>query len=272
MEYIDNNRIYRYYKTGEETMTVLIIKIATSVIVGFFAGPAAVYVFNHMPAGWLTEYGENPQKDPRLAKGEKRIKENPWRWVYAAGFICLCLRLSLIEYSDGMLSVAPELTTETTQIAVAGLVACWILLIIALADLKFMIIPDQFVLLLALTAIGFAPLWRDSGMADAAAQTGGLWESLNGFWQPLIGMVIGGGFIGAGAGDQRDDRDRCGGSRHQRVCRSRGTCLRQVPQGGQETIRTVSVRMRDGLYSYRASAGSVVQRRCVRRTLTRADT
>ncbi len=176
-------------------MTVLIIKIAASILVGFFAGPAAVYVFNHMPAGWLTEYGEDPQKDPRLGKGEKRIKENPWRWVYAVGFICLCLRLSLIEYSGGELSVAPEITTETTQIAVAGLVACWILLIIALADLKFMIIPDQFVLLLALTAIGFAPLWRDSGMADAAAQTGGLWESLNGFWQPLIGMVIGGGFM-----------------------------------------------------------------------------
>ena len=45
-------------------MTVLIVKIATSILVGFFAGPAAVYVFNHMPAGWLTEYGEDPQKDP----------------------------------------------------------------------------------------------------------------------------------------------------------------------------------------------------------------
>ena len=174
MEYIDNNSIYRYYKAGEEIMTVLIIKIAASILIGFFAGPAAVYVFNHMPAGWLTEYGEDPQKDPRLAKGEKRIKENP---------------------SLRMLSVAPEVTTETTQIAVAGLVVCWILLIVALADLKFMIIPDQFVLLLALTAIGFAPLWRDSGMADAAVQAGDLWESLNGFWQPLIGMAIGGGFM-----------------------------------------------------------------------------
>ena len=141
-------------------MTVLIIKIAASILVGFFAGPAAVYVFNHMPAGWLTEYGENPQKDPRLAKGEKRIKENPWRWVYAVGFICLCLRVSLIEYSDGMLSVAPEVTTETTQIAVAGLIVFWILLIIALADLNFMIIPDQFVLLLALGYHNFKAFYR----------------------------------------------------------------------------------------------------------------
>lgn len=184
-------------------MTILIIKAAASILAGFFAGPAAVYVFNHMPAKWLTEYGEDPQKDPRLAKDEKRIKENPWRWVYAVGFICLCLRLSLIEYSSGKLSVAPEITTETTQVAMAGLVACWILLIIALSDLKFMIIPDQFVLLLALTAIGFAPLWREGEAEAAAAQSlarnagigGSLWGSPDGFWQPLIGMAIGGGFM-----------------------------------------------------------------------------
>ena len=174
-------------------MTVLIIKIAASIIMGFFAGPAAVYVFNHMPAGWLCEYGEDPYKNPRLAKGEKRIKENPWRWVYSVGFICLCLRLSLIEYTDGQLSVQSGATTLTTQLAAAGLIACWILLIIALADLKFMIIPDQFVLLLALSSIGFAPLWRtDAGMEMNA---GGAWEHLDGFWQPLLGMVIGGGFM-----------------------------------------------------------------------------
>ena len=188
-------------------MTVLIIKIAASIIIGFFAGPAAVYVFNHMPAAWLCEYGEDPARDPRLAKGEKRIKENPWRWVYSVCFICLCLRLSLIEYSDGQLSVQSEITTMTTQIALAGLIACWLMLIIALADLKFMIIPDQFVLLLALSAIGFAPLWEDStglgerlaqlrGSTAAAAEgTGGVWENLNGFWQPLLGMAIGGGFM-----------------------------------------------------------------------------
>ena len=168
-------------------MTVLIIKIAASILIGFFAGPAAVYVFNHMPASWLCEYGEDPAKDPRLTAGERRIKENPWRWIYSVGFICLCLRLALFEYEEGgLLSVQPEVTTMTTQLAAAGLIACWILLVIALADLKFMIIPDQFVLLLALSSIGFAPLWR--------SDTSG-WENLNGFWQPLIGMVIGGGFM-----------------------------------------------------------------------------
>jgi prepilin signal peptidase PulO-like enzyme (type II secretory pathway) len=183
-------------------MTVLIIKIAASILIGFFAGPAAVFVFNHMPASWLCEYGEDPAEDPRLAAGEKRIKENPWRWVYAVGFICLCLRLSLIEYSDGQLSVQPEMTTATTQLALAGLIACWLMLIIALADLKYMIIPDQFVLLLALSSIGFVPLWSEdfslagSGLLPAGGHLAGTaiaWPE--GFWQPFIGMAIGGGFM-----------------------------------------------------------------------------
>ncbi len=187
-------------------MSVLIVKIAVSIIVGFFAGPAAVYVFNHMPARWLCEYGEDPEKNPKLAKelaeGEKRIKENPWRWVYAVGFICLCLRLSLIEYSDGQLSVQPEVTTATTQLALAGLIACWLMLIIALADLKYMIIPDQFVLLLALSSIGFIPLWKEEFSLAGGSRlptsgylvgTGIAWPE--GFWQPFIGMVIGGGFM-----------------------------------------------------------------------------
>ena len=172
-------------------MEILIIKIAASILIGFFAGPAAVYVFNHMPASWLCEYGEAPE-DPRLAKGEKRIKENPWRWVYSVGFICLCLRLSLIEYSDGLLTVQEGAGVATVQLAIAGLIACWIMLIIALADLKFMIIPDQFVLLLALSAIGFAPMWKAEAVTEDAA---GMLNGITGFWQPLIGMAIGGGFM-----------------------------------------------------------------------------
>ncbi|MCF0144027.1 MAG: prepilin peptidase [Firmicutes bacterium] len=169
-------------------VTVLIIKIAASILVGFFAGPAAVYVFNHMPDKWLCDYGQtvpvpvrrqDPQTDARneMQNGiQKRIKENPWRWVYSVGFICLCLRLSLAPYADGFIDVPLEETICSSQIALAGLAACWVMLIIALADIKYMIIPDQFVLFLALTAIGFAPMY----------------ESIT---QPLMGFAIGGGFM-----------------------------------------------------------------------------
>lgn len=163
---------------------ILMIKIASSIIAGFFAGPAAVYVFNHMPERWLCEYGETPKPAEQPVK---RIKENPWRWIYSAGFICLCLRLSTVYDSTGTASVRQSV--ESAQIAAAGLIICWIMLIIALADLKYMIIPDQFVLMLAISSIGFMPLWD----AEGAAAAEGIWQELTGFWQPLLGMVIGGG-------------------------------------------------------------------------------
>ena len=65
-----------------------------------------------------------------------------------------------------------------------------------------MIIPDQFVLLLALSSIGFIPLWKEDLSLAGRSQlptsgylvgTGIAWPE--GFWQPFIGMVIGGGFM-----------------------------------------------------------------------------
>ncbi len=162
-----------------------IIKIACSILAGFFAGPAIVYFFNRIPAKWLCDYGETPPQevtDPNV----KRIKENPWRWVYAAGFICLCLRLSLANLAPSVVQgghlfiegfqAEPLSDLDCVQLAIAGLVACWLLLMIALADLKYMIIPDQFVIILATSAIGFMP-FRGSII------------------QPLLGLAIGGGAI-----------------------------------------------------------------------------
>lgn len=215
-------------------MTIVIIKIAASILIGFFAGPAAVWVFNHMPAKWLCDYGESPEARERLVGRPgtlapqkdgivvKRIKENPWRWVYAVGFICLCLRLSLADIMDGFVDTQNQtgwaaggfgsITADagaSVQLAVAGLIACWILLIIALADLKYMIIPDQFVLLLAVSAVGFTPYFRHikemilTGQ-EPAAYGGGTgagaihyWpvETLGAFGEPLIGFAIGAGFM-----------------------------------------------------------------------------
>ena len=140
-------------------MAVVLIKAAVSVILGILSGFAAIYIFNKMPAQWLCDYGQKP--DPQLSDPYiQRVKGFPWRWVYAAGFVCLLIRLSFFD----------------VQFAAAGLFSCWALLIIGLADLKYMIIPDQFVIMLALSAFGFVP-YHDS------------------FWQPLLGALIGGGVM-----------------------------------------------------------------------------
>ena len=140
-------------------MTIIIIKIVASIVLGTLAGFGAVYVFNKMPAGWLCDYDEEPSeelKSPYI----QRVKGYPWRWIYAAGFCCLLVKLSFFD----------------VQFAAAALFACWALLIIGLADLKYMIIPDQFVIMVALSAFGFIP-FHDT------------------IWQPVIGAAIGGGIM-----------------------------------------------------------------------------
>ncbi len=140
-------------------MAAVVIKVAASIVLGILAGFAAIYIFNKMPAEWLCDYGEKPTAellDPHI----QRVRGYPWRWVYAAGFSCLLVRLSFFD----------------VQFAAAALFACWALLIIGLADLKYMIIPDQFVIMLAFSAIGFAPFYMS-------------------IWQPFAGALIGGGAI-----------------------------------------------------------------------------
>ena len=133
---------------GEDMITIL-IKIAASLVLGVLAGFGAVYIFNKMPAAWLTDYDAKPPAeltDPHI----QRVKGFPWRWIYAAGFSCLLIRLSFFD----------------VQFAAAGLFACWALLII----------PDQFVIMLAISAFGFIPYQ-------------------SGLMQPLLGALVGGGVM-----------------------------------------------------------------------------
>lgn len=140
-------------------MVISVIKIAASIVLGILAGASAIYIFNKMPVRWLCDYGEKPLPeltDPYI----QRVKGFPWRWVYSAGFACLLVRLTFFD----------------VQFAAAGLFACWAMLIIGLADLKYMIIPDQFVIMLALAAFGFVPYHST-------------------IWQPLLGALAGGGVM-----------------------------------------------------------------------------
>ena len=62
----------------------------------------------------------------------------------------------------------------------AAVVFCWALLEIGLADKKYGIIPDQFVILTAISALGFIPFHSS-------------------FLQPMWGMLLGGGVMLASA-------------------------------------------------------------------------
>lgn len=138
---------------------ILLAKIAGAIVVGILAGHAAVYIFNKIPARWLCDYGQEPDEKLKDTH-QQRVKGFPWKWVFSGFFMAGSVRLVIEDWA----------------FAAAALVFCWALLEIGLADKKYAIIPDQFVILTAISALGFIPFH-------------------NSFWQPLWGMLLGGGVM-----------------------------------------------------------------------------
>lgn len=126
---------------------VIIIKTLAAVLVGIFAGNGAVYFFNKMPAIWLCDYGQEPSeelKDPYT----QRVKSYPWKFVFTMLFIVIGIKLVIDDY----------------RFAVAGIAVIWLLLEMSIADIKYRIVPDQHVILLAVSAVGFIAYhdsWKD---------------------------------------------------------------------------------------------------------------
>ena len=123
-----------------ENILLVIIKVAAAAIAGFLAGHAAVFVFNRIPAKWLCDYGEEPDETLRDTSVQ-RVKGYPWKLAFSGFFTAGAIHLTVFDW----------------QYCAAALVFCWALLIIAIADSKYGIIPDQFVILTAVSAMGFIP-------------------------------------------------------------------------------------------------------------------
>lgn len=113
----------------------ILIVTAVSIPLGIFLGCSAVYVFNHLPPKWLCEYGEEPS-EALQDRAVQRIKGYPNKFIFSALFTALGIFFGTRDYVYG-LTVLFEL---------------WLLLMIALADQKYMVVPDQFVIFLALFA------------------------------------------------------------------------------------------------------------------------
>ena len=122
-----------------EPLTIL-ITCALAIVIGTLLGNSAVYVFNHIPGRWLTDYDEEPSEE-LLHPTEQRIKSVPFKYVFTGIFIALGIYMGIKDPS----------------IALPFLLAMWLLLIMSISDLKYMIVPDQFIMLLVLTGLGFLP-------------------------------------------------------------------------------------------------------------------
>ena len=127
-------------------IVIIVIKLVAAVITGVLAGHSVVFMFNRMPAEWLCDYGEEPSEELKN-RTVQRIKGYPWKLVLSGLFICIAMHLVIFDW----------------QFCAAAVVFSWAMAVIFAADRKYGIIPDQFVILTAVSAMGFIP-FHDSFM------------------------------------------------------------------------------------------------------------
>ena len=145
----------------------ILITCAVAIILGVILGSSAVYVFNRIPAAWLTDYGEEPSEELKDTSTQ-RVKSVPWKYVFTGLFIALGIYLGVRDLS----------------IALPVVIAIWLLLLMSMADIKYMIVPDQLIMLLVLTGLGFLP------QKIALYHRHAIYDSLMGAAAGLILMLI----------------------------------------------------------------------------------
>jgi prepilin signal peptidase PulO-like enzyme (type II secretory pathway) len=118
------------------------------------SGWGAVIFFNKIPPSWLCDYGESTSHKLWAI----RIDKYPWAPIFSLAFMIMMY----IMWDMGPLYI------------IAAIFSLWFLLLISISDIKYMIVPDQFVLAISVTAIGFIPFQ-------------------NGILSSLYGAILGGG-------------------------------------------------------------------------------
>jgi len=140
----------------------MIYNIIISIPAGILAGYSAVSVFNKLPVKWLCDYNEEPCE--KLLTANPRLKSRPWIAVFSVIFMFAAFLIAAHGWKYALLT----------------LMALWLLLEISIADTKYTIIPDQFVVILAFLSVFYLPYH-------------------NSMLSPIYGALIGGGcmlFIG----------------------------------------------------------------------------
>ncbi len=105
-----------------------VIKIFLSIGLGFFLGYLSVYLFNKMPIKWLSDETEI-----------KRINSYPWKPTIAVFLMFSILRMLIFSIPYG----------------IAGSVTLFALLGIVMSDIRYMTIPDIYLVILAISAFGY---------------------------------------------------------------------------------------------------------------------
>lgn len=135
-----------------DILTLLII-CAVAIVLGMLLGNFAVVFFNRMPGKWLVDYDEEPDEE-LLHPTHQRLKSTPWKYVLS-GFYMIC---------------GIYMGVRDPYYAFPAVIALWLVVEMAIADVKYMIVPDQLIMMLFVSAIGFIPYHSIYSSAQSLAQ------------------------------------------------------------------------------------------------------
>ena len=145
-----------------------IVWTAACIPLGILLSWLAVQIMNRIPAKWLCDYGEEPPEE--LLKGKRAYfgKEG----IIMAVLFCAGLVMCRLQFNKGF-----DIYFITLSLII------FFAVIIAVCDIKYMIIPDQFTIAVGIlsAAVSIYDIARGFKILHFA------------WWTPLLGMAIGGG-------------------------------------------------------------------------------
>lgn len=177
-----------------EFSVALLIRITVAVVLAVIFGNGSVVLFNRVPARWFEDYTEEDIAagrfdeerkvlPPKLLEadsmGRQRLPSTPWKYAFT-GYFAICGIYMAIRGSG--------LSFEIPTLCVL-----FIVLLMAISDQLYKVVPDQFCIMLAISAAAFVD-FHEKWWEPAAGAALGLGISLTIL---LLGNILfGAGSIG----------------------------------------------------------------------------
>ena len=166
-----------------EYSAALIARIITAAVLAILFGNGSVVAFNRIKPKWFEDWDETAPKDsPRKilpvklaeadADGRQRLPSSPWKYAFTGYFAITGLYLAV--RGAGLF------------FEVAVLCVLFIVLEMAISDQLYRVVPDEFSIMLAISAVAFVE-YHEKWWEPAAGAALGLGISLAVL---LLGMLI----------------------------------------------------------------------------------
>ena len=139
-----------------EFSVALIIRITVAVVLAVIFGNGSVVLFNRVPARWFEDYSDEDIRAGRFEEdrkvlppglleadsmGRQRLPSTPWKYAFT-GYFAICGLYMAIRGSG-------------LSFQIPALCVLFIVLLMAIADQLYKVVPDQFCIMLAISAVAF---------------------------------------------------------------------------------------------------------------------